>query len=359
MLGAAGGVGLAAVELGKAMGARVIAAASSAEKLQVARDAGADEVIDYSDGELKDKVKALTNGKGADVIYDPVGGSLFDQCMRCVNWYGRVLVVGFVGGDIPRLPTNLVLLKSCQVVGVFYGAFSARYPADNQQNFKEIMDMFAAGTLQPLVGREFNFEQYVDALNCLEQRQAIGQSCPQRYVLIHKRSTTMNLDFRQASTWASLNILLGSSLLAGALFFEFILGLPPCPLCMMQRLWFILAISISYVGLAHNPKWGIYPLLTIMATIGGGYFAAKHLWLQSLPADQVPACGPDLAYMLDVFPLSDVLIAMTTGTGDCATTAWSLFGITLPGLGIAGLYRHVGLRHWPIAQSVSVALSLI
>lgn len=175
VLGAAGGVGLAAVELGKAMGARVIAAASSAEKLQVAKDAGADELINYSDGELKEKVKALTDGNGADVIYDPVGGDLFNQCMRCINWYGRVLVVGFVGGGIPQLPTNLVLLKSCQVVGVFYGAFSARLPQDNRENFREIMDMFDTGTINPLVGKEYNFDQYADAINCLEQRQAIGK----------------------------------------------------------------------------------------------------------------------------------------------------------------------------------------
>ena len=175
VLGAAGGVGIAAVELGKAMGARVIAAASSPEKLEVARQAGADELIDYSDGELKEKVKALTGGKGADVIYDPVGGELFDQCMRCINWYGRVLIIGFVGGDIPRVPTNLILLKSCQVVGVFYGAFSARYPEDARQNFREILDMFEAGKINPLVGREFSFDQYVEALNCLEQRQALGK----------------------------------------------------------------------------------------------------------------------------------------------------------------------------------------
>ena len=175
VLGAAGGVGLAAVELGKAMGARVIAAASSREKLDVAKTAGADELIDYSDGELKDKVKALTGGAGADVIYDPVGGDLFDQCMRCINWYGRVLVVGFVGGDIPKLPTNLVLLKSCQVVGVFYGAFSARMPVESKQNFTEIMDLFTAGKINPLVGREYAFEEYADALRCLEQRRAIGK----------------------------------------------------------------------------------------------------------------------------------------------------------------------------------------
>ena len=175
VLGAAGGVGLAAVELGKAMGARVIAAASSPEKLEVARQAGADDLIDYSDGELKEKVKALTEGRGGDVIYDPVGGPLFDQCMRCINWNGRVLVVGFVGGDIPKVPTNLVLLKNCQVVGVFYGAFSARFPADNEQNFAELIEMFAVGKLHAVVGAEYPLTDYVEALNCLSQRLAVGK----------------------------------------------------------------------------------------------------------------------------------------------------------------------------------------
>lgn len=175
VLGAAGGVGIAAVELGKAMGARVIAAASSPEKLEVARQAGADDLIDYSDGELKEKVKALTKGQGANVIYDPVGGPLFDQCMRCINWNGRVLVVGFVGGDIPKVPTNLVLLKNCQIVGVFYGAFSGRFPVDNEQNFAEITEMFAAGQLQAVVGAEYPLKDYVEALNCLSQRRAVGK----------------------------------------------------------------------------------------------------------------------------------------------------------------------------------------
>ncbi|MEC8076268.1 MAG: NADPH:quinone oxidoreductase family protein [Pseudomonadota bacterium] len=175
VLGAAGGVGLAAVELGKAMGARVIAAASSPEKLQIAQQAGADNLIDYSDGELKEKVKSLTEGKGADVIYDPVGGPMFDQCMRCINWGGRVLIVGFVGGDIPKVPTNLILLKSCQVVGVFYGAFSGRFPAENQQNFVEFIDMFSNGNLKALVGGEYVLNDYVNALNCLSQRRAVGK----------------------------------------------------------------------------------------------------------------------------------------------------------------------------------------
>lgn len=175
VLGAAGGVGLAAVELGKAMRARVIAAASSQTKLDIAKQAGADELIDYSDGELKEKVKALTDGRGADVIYDPVGGDFFEQCMRCVNWYGRILVVGFVGGDIPRVPTNLILLKSCQLVGVFYGAWSAKEPQAAKANFDEVLSMCEQGQLKPLVGREFEFAQFADALNCLDQRQALGK----------------------------------------------------------------------------------------------------------------------------------------------------------------------------------------
>ena len=173
--GAAGGVGIAAVQLGKAMGARVIAAASSEQKLAVAKDSGADELIDYSDGQLKDKVKALTGGKGADVIYDPVGGALFDQCLRCINWYGRILVIGFAAGDIPKAPINLILLKSCQVVGVFYGAWSARTPDENQANFRDILAFHAAGKIKPVVGRVHPLENYAEALNDLAQRRAIGK----------------------------------------------------------------------------------------------------------------------------------------------------------------------------------------
>ena len=173
--GAAGGVGIAAVQLGKAMGARVIAAASSEQKLAVAKDSGADELIDYSDGQLKDKVKDLTGGKGADVIYDPVGGALFDQCLRCINWYGRILVIGFAAGDIPKAPINLILLKSCQVVGVFFGAWSARSPDESRANFREILAFHAAGKIKPVVGRVHPLENYAEALNDLAQRRAIGK----------------------------------------------------------------------------------------------------------------------------------------------------------------------------------------
>lgn len=175
VLGAAGGVGLAAVELGHAMGARVIAAASSTEKLAAARAAGADELIDYSDGELKDKVKALTDGRGADVIYDPVGGDLFDQCMRSIAWYGRVLVIGFAAGEIPKVPINLILLKSCQVVGVFYGSWSGRFVEEAAENFREIIEFYEAGKIDPLVGAEYPLEDYARALRDLSERRAIGK----------------------------------------------------------------------------------------------------------------------------------------------------------------------------------------
>ena len=173
--GAGGGVGLAAVELGKAMGARVIAAASTADKLAAASAAGADELVDYSDGDLKDKVKALTGGAGADVIYEPVGGDLFQQSLRCINWYGRLLVIGFAGGEIPKIPVNLILLKSCQVVGVFYGAWTARAPDESNANFREILDFYQQGKVKPMIGKTFAFSEYAEALRCLMNREAVGK----------------------------------------------------------------------------------------------------------------------------------------------------------------------------------------
>lgn len=175
VLGASGGVGLAAIEIGKAFGARVIAAASTDEKLQVAKNAGADELINYSDGALKDKVKALTGGAGADVIYDPVGGDMFDQATRCINWKGRLLVVGFASGRIPQMPANLALLKGSSVVGVFWGSFRGREPEVHAQNCKELMEMYEAGKLKPLVKDCFPLAQYADALNVFIERKAVGK----------------------------------------------------------------------------------------------------------------------------------------------------------------------------------------
>jgi NADPH2:quinone reductase len=175
VLGASGGVGLAAVEIGKAMGARVIAAASSADKLAVAKAAGADELINYSEASLKDEVKRLTDGNGADVIYDPVGGDLFDQAIRAIAWNGRLLVVGFASGRIPELPVNLALLKGAAVVGVFWGAFAQRQPQDNAANFQQLFGWYAEGKLKPLVSQVYPLEQAAQAINDLGQRKAVGK----------------------------------------------------------------------------------------------------------------------------------------------------------------------------------------
>ena len=175
VLGASGGVGLAAVEIGKAMGAKVIAAASSAEKLEVAKAAGADELINYSESNLKDEVKRLTGGQGADVIYDPVGGDLFDAAIRSIAWNGRLLVVGFASGRIPELPVNLTLLKGAAVVGVFWGSFAQRQPQDNAANFQQLFAWHAEGKLKPLVSQTFPLEQAAEAINSLGQRKAVGK----------------------------------------------------------------------------------------------------------------------------------------------------------------------------------------
>ncbi len=183
VLGAAGGVGLAAVELGKVMGARVIAAASSEEKLETCRAHGADEGILYPSGNLdkgqqkalSDKIKDVTGGQGADVVYDPVGGSYAEPAIRATNWDGRFLVIGFAAGDIPRIPLNLTLLKSCQIVGVFWGAFVARDPARNKEHVAELMQWYAEGKIRPHVSSVHPFENYADALNELMHRKARGK----------------------------------------------------------------------------------------------------------------------------------------------------------------------------------------
>ncbi|MFG0540102.1 NADPH:quinone oxidoreductase family protein [Pseudomonas sp. YQ_5] len=175
VLGASGGVGLAAVEIGKAMGARVIAAASSAEKLAVAKAAGADELIDYSQANLREEIKRLTGGQGVDVIYDPVGGELFEQAMRGLAWNGRLLVVGFASGSIPQLAANLVLLKGAAVLGVFWGAFAQRQPKDNAANFRQLFAWHAEGKLKPLVSQTYPLEQAGAAIEKLGQRQAVGK----------------------------------------------------------------------------------------------------------------------------------------------------------------------------------------
>lgn len=175
VLGAAGGVGLAAVDIGKMMGATVIAAASSTEKLELAAEYGADHQINYSDTSLKDEIKQITAGRGADVIFDPVGGELFEQCLRAVAWRGRILVIGFASGQISTVAANLTLLKGSSVVGVFWGRFAEEEPETNARNTAELFRLLHDGTLKPHVSETYPLEQSAKALGAIAARRAKGK----------------------------------------------------------------------------------------------------------------------------------------------------------------------------------------
>jgi len=175
VLGAAGGVGTAAVELGALLGARVIAAASSAEKIAFCKEHGASEGIDYSKEDLKERVKALTKGNGVDVIYDPVGGSLAEPALRGMAWKGRYLVIGFASGEIPKIPLNLVLLKGCQIVGVFWGSHAMREPSKNREQANQLFSWIAEGKLAPAIDATLPFTSAAQALARIEQRQVKGK----------------------------------------------------------------------------------------------------------------------------------------------------------------------------------------
>ena len=167
VLGAAGGVGITAVEIAKAMGARVIAAASSDEKLEFARSAGADELINYSDVPLKEAVKELTGGEGADVVYDPVGGELAEQAFRATAWHGRYLVIGFACGDIPKFPANIALLKEASIIGVWWGTWAMKNPQLQIQNMLAMAQLIKEGTLTPRVTESYALDEYVDAFKAI------------------------------------------------------------------------------------------------------------------------------------------------------------------------------------------------
>jgi NADPH:quinone reductase len=175
VLGAAGGVGIAAVELGTLLGAKVIAAASSAEKLAFCREHGAQHGIDYATEDLKARLKELTAGQGADVIYDPVGGALAEPALRGIAWRGRYLVVGFASGEIPKIPLNLVLLKGCQIVGVFWGSFAMRDPVQNRRHGEQLFAWVAEGKLRPAIDAVLPFTDATEALTRLEQRRVKGK----------------------------------------------------------------------------------------------------------------------------------------------------------------------------------------
>ena len=175
VLGAAGGVGLAAVEIGKALGARVIACASSPEKLAVCREHGADEGIDYAKEDLRERIKALTAGKGVDVVYDAVGGPYSEPAFRSLAWRGRLLVVGFAAGDIPKIPLNLPLLKGASIVGVFWGDFAKREPKAFGESVQQLGRWYAEGKLRPHVSQTFPLAKAVDALKAMAARQVKGK----------------------------------------------------------------------------------------------------------------------------------------------------------------------------------------
>ncbi|HEV3422244.1 MAG TPA: NADPH:quinone oxidoreductase family protein [Paraburkholderia sp.] len=175
VLGAAGGVGLAAVEIGKALGARVIAAASSDEKLAICIKHGADATINYSTQDLRERIKALTDGKGPDVIYDPVGGIYAEPAFRSIGWRGRYLVVGFANGEIPKLPLNLTLLKGASIVGVFWGDFARREPQHNAAALQQMVGWIGEGKLRPYVSARYPLEDTARALREMAGRRVVGK----------------------------------------------------------------------------------------------------------------------------------------------------------------------------------------
>ena len=175
VLGASGGVGLAAVEIGKAIGARVIAAASSDEKLTICKQHGADALINYSTEDLRDAIKRETGGKGPDVIFDPVGGKFAEPAFRSIGWRGRYLVIGFAAGDIPALPLNLALLKGASIVGVFWGEFAKREPKQNMQGMAEMMGWMREGKLKPLISKSYTLAEAPQALMDMAARKVVGK----------------------------------------------------------------------------------------------------------------------------------------------------------------------------------------
>lgn len=175
VLGASGGVGQAAVEIATIMGAKVIACASSEEKLAFAKSLGADELLDYSKEPLKDALKGLTNGKGVDVVYDPVGGDLSEQALRATAWEGRFLVIGFAAGDIPKIPLNLALLKGCDIRGVFWGAALERNPDQHKDNMKQLLAWVGDGKLKPHIHAVYPLEEIATALDEIAARRVFGK----------------------------------------------------------------------------------------------------------------------------------------------------------------------------------------
>ena len=173
--GASGGVGLTAVEIGKAMGAHVIACASSAEKLAIARQCGADHLIDYSKEDIRERVKAITGGRGADVIYDPVGGDAFDAGLRSIAWGGRVIIIGFASGRIPHAPANILLVKNIDVIGFYWGSYQVRKPQLLRDSYAKLFRWYEEGKLNPHVSATMDLEDVAQAMNLLRERKSTGK----------------------------------------------------------------------------------------------------------------------------------------------------------------------------------------
>ena len=175
VLGAAGGVGIAAIEIGKALGARVIAAASSDDKLDLCRKVGAGDTVNYSHENLKERILELTDGRGADVVYDPVGGAYSEAAMRALAWHGRLLVIGFAAGDIPKIPLNLALLKERSIVGVYWGDSVKHDLKGHLANMLQLQEWFAAGKIKPVISERFSLDRAAEAIQRVAQRQAKGK----------------------------------------------------------------------------------------------------------------------------------------------------------------------------------------
>lgn len=175
VLGASGGVGMAAVQIGSVLGARVIAAVSSEEKATAAKTAGAHEVIRYDQVPIREGIEHATGGTGVDVVYDPVGGEVTEQVLRSTGWNGRLLVVGFAAGDIPSIPLNLPLLKGNSIVGVFWGRFTNEEPERHRANFSRIIQWTAEGRLEPIIQRRYSLDEGADALRWVADRKAVGR----------------------------------------------------------------------------------------------------------------------------------------------------------------------------------------
>ena len=175
VLGASGGIGIASIEIAKALGARVIACASSDDKLAVCRDHGADDVINYGSEDLRERIKALTGGRGVDVIVDPVGGPYTEPALRSIAWRGRLLVVGFAAGEIPRIPLNLTLLKGCAIVGVFWGDFLRREPEAFAESVAQLSTWYAQGKLRPHISARFPLARAAEAIKLMAERRVVGK----------------------------------------------------------------------------------------------------------------------------------------------------------------------------------------